>query len=317
MRRWTFPLLATAMLLAAGFFVPAGASAGQPRPAADAAADCVPGADNARLSSGARPRLRPQEPNQITVSQIREMERDLAKRLAAKRTAEPRMRTANVTVDVHVHVVHDGAEGKVDRATIEEQIAVLNDSYGGGTGGAASKFTFRLAGTDYTDDKSWAGATANSSEEKAMKRKLRKGGVGDLNLYLTDPSDGVLGWSTFPQWYEDEPKNDGVVIQYGTLPGGTEENYDEGDTATHEIGHWFGLYHTFQGGCDGKGDRVDDTPPEADAAYECPTGKDSCKGEPGEDSVQNFMNYTYDSCMYEFTQGQATRMANQWRAYRS
>lgn len=171
-----------------------------------------------------------------------------------------------------------------------------------------------------------------------MKNQLREGDAATLNIYTvgfeSGSGQGLLGYATFPSDYSSNPKDDGVVVLYSTLPGGTTTNYDEGKTMTHEVGHWLGLYHVFQGGCSSSGDQVSDTPPQSTATNGCPSSQDSCPGG-GIDSVHNFMDYSYvfsisipsgtsvddiyhsyDACMYEFTPGQLTRAKAQILTYR-
>jgi hypothetical protein len=218
------------------------------------------------------------------------------------------------TINVYFHIItNTRGDGELSDAELNDQIDVLNAAYK--TGG----WTFVKKGKDVTANNDWYTMEPGTDAEEECKTSLRKGGASDLNLYTANIGGGLLGWATFPKDYTDEPKMDGVVILYSSFPGGSSKNYDEGDTATHEVGHWMGLYHTFQGGCRqiGGGDGVADTPAEKEANYGCPGTVDSCPDNAGNDPTTNFMDYVYDSCMYEFTSGQFSRMADQWTAYRA
>jgi hypothetical protein len=225
-----------------------------------------------------------------------------------------------VTIPVYFHVINKGAgleNGDVPDQQLRAQVKVLNESYSGATGGAATPFRFQLAGIDHTTDADWFDMGINSIQEKRAKDALRRGGPEALNIYTTN-GGGFLGWATFPKSYNGQPTQDGVVIYYVSLPGGSLYPYNEGDTATHEVGHWLGLYHTFQNGCTPNNDYVDDTAAESGPAFGCPVGRDSCtKGSyPGDDPVFNFMDYTDDPCMFLFTSGQSARMEGMYAQYR-
>jgi len=222
--------------------------------------------------------------------------------------------TAGATISVYWHMIKNSTgAGTVTATQQSNQINVLNSAY------ASGSWKWVLTATDTTVNDAWYVVSPNTAAETQMKSALRKGTAQTFNLYSANIGGGLLGWATFPSDYAAKPSMDGVVFLYTSVPGGTATNYNQGDTVTHEAGHWMGLYHTFQGGCTGSGDQVSDTPAEKAANYGCPPlgSVDSCPSDPGPDPVTNFMDYVYDACMNNFTPGQFSRIQAQWNSYRA
>ena len=248
---------------------------------------------------------------QLTDAQIASLESEVARGRKGKISS---------VIPVWVHVISGGPgyeQGEVPDTHIRAQMRVLEESFNGRTGGANTAFGFELLGITRTENPTWFALFASDfNVELEAKTALRRGGPGTLNLYLVN-ADPWLGWAYFPSILNSEFANlDGVVVDWRTLPGGTFAIYSEGDTVPHEVGHWLALYHTFDGKCGSFGDYVADTAPEQSPAFNCPVGRDTCKGSPGLDPITNFMDYTQDSCMYEFSPGQAERMQAAWAAFR-
>ncbi len=277
-------------------------------PAQTRAAPCPDGGSNARVRAGVSAA---HDPDALSPAQAAAAGARLDRIVATQHIVSAK----KIHIPVYFHVTHYGRAGDVPASAVHRQIAVLNASFGGRTGGADTGFRFTLQGIDRTNDASWYHHP--DEKERDMKSRLHRGDGGTLNLYSADLGEQLLGWATFPWRYRDHESLDGVVVHVDSLAGGSIEHYDRGYSATHEIGHWLGLFHTFQDGCAKRGDRVADTPPEREPGHGCPpAGRDTCTAS-GMDPIHNFMDYSYDTCMTQFTHGQSDRMRAAWAAYRS
>ena len=229
---------------------------------------------------------------------------------------------AMVRIPVYWHIVTlPNGTGDVS-GRVDEQMAVLNAAY------AASGFLFELENVRVVVNTTWFFSTIGSVEEQQMKSALRQGGPEALNIYTTN-GDVYLGWATPAFYYKFFPSYDGVVLWWAAMPGtglggATPDEpdgflkYDGGDTGTHEVGHWLGLDHTFAFGCQAPGDKINDTPYEAEPQFYC-APRDSCTApqHSGVDPITNFMDYTDDDCMDHFTLDQTKRMRQHWHAFRT
>lgn len=312
-RRSPVPLVAVAVAALAVGLLPAAA----PAAAAAVAALCGSAAPGA-LAARAKPGASVPEPALTSDS------KDLLAAPSAVQASAP----GSIVVDTWVHVIRRGdgrANGQLTDKDIAAQMDLLNRAFAG-TGdnnatrrdGTTTPFRFRLAGTTDTVRPDWYEMLPGSKAEREAKSTLRKGGKQTLNVYLSGLGGGLLGYAYFPTTGQGKDVVDGVVVLNESIPGGAVTVYNEGDTLPHEVGHWIGLYHTFQNGCSTANDRVADTPAMSVPTSGCPTDpKDTCTKDSGLDPVENFMDYSYDRCMYTFTPGQSSRMDAVWQRYRA
>jgi hypothetical protein len=305
-----------AVALGAGVASMPGSAQAMPVDEAGSSAACVKVDDVARTAD----EYVRDEP-ELTGRQVQAMESDLQARVARDPGLLEQARAGDrIRIKVAVHSIKPRKSGGgIGPKKIRRAIDILNGAYRGAENRNAfnTKFRFRLASMDWTVNRNWYHTTDSTRAERNMKRALHRGGSRMLNLYFNKPGGGLLGWATFPQWYAHHKKMDGVVINQDSLWGGPAAPYNKGDTVPHEVGHWLGLYHTFQSGCSVLNDRVTDTPAEQRPEFRCHRGRDTCSGKDGLDPIHNFMDYSADRCMNKFTRGQNERMVLSWRAYRA
>jgi Pregnancy-associated plasma protein-A len=236
--------------------------------------------------------------------------------ITALRTHRVNFRGQTV-VPIRFHIIHQGTQGYLPDRQLKAQVALLNSTY------APASIQFKIVDVNLHENDEWFYHQPGTDAEVEMKTQLGKDTAGSLNLYTAEPSGGLRGYATFPWWCADSPQLDGVVIHHASLPEAERPwssqpwPYDLGMTAVHEIGHWSGLYHTFQGGCAAPGDDIADTAYEENAATGCPVHQPSaCPGETRFNPVENYMDDTDDACMKQFTPMQYQRMKDMVGYYR-
>ncbi|HJQ68643.1 MAG TPA: zinc metalloprotease, partial [Blastocatellia bacterium] len=226
----------------------------------------------------------------------------------------------SIEIKVYFHVIRDNnGNGDVSDATLDQQITILNNSFNGTAGGANpganTPFRFVKVCVNRVNNSTWYNMSSpGSAAETAAKTALHLGGATDLNFYTIN--DASSAWARFPWEYDADPALDGIVVPRTLMPGGGRPNFDLGDIAVHEVGHWLGLWHTFQGGCSATNDQVADTPAHTDVVATCQAGLDTCPTRAGLDPIDNFMSNASDACKMRFTPGQSSRMDSMYGQYR-
>ncbi len=205
--------------------------------------------------------------------------------------------------------------GLISDEIIEAQTAVLNTVYN------SFGYSFYTASIDSAVNPGWYYATDshkfdtgqwnNDDQYLAMANVMTVDVPSSVNFFWTGATL-TSGLGVYPWSFAEDDSSHGLFCGNYTYPGSA-GNFSEGYTGVHEVGHYFGLYHTFENGCTSPGDEVDDTPYQSEANFGCPTSIYSCGSY---DDMGNHMDYIDDDCQDHFTQGQKDRIDWALETYR-
>lgn len=259
-------------------------------------------------------------------SRMAEIESFTEKKILEMKSSTNRNAAAIISIPIVVHVLYSNANENISNAQILSQIQVLNDDFrrqnsdadNAWSQAADTEIEFCLATVD-PNGNATNGITRKSTTRTTWgtnddMKKASLGGVNPwdtsqyLNMWICNIGGGILGYAQFPG---GSAATDGVVMgpqYFGSSDGGSgfylSAPFDKGRTTTHEVGHFFNLRHIW-GDSNCGNDFVSDTPTHQTSNGGCPIGKTSCSST---DMVQNYMDYTNDTCMNLFTVGQKNRM---------